>query len=106
MRTLRVTLAALAIATTWPTVAMAADRKPCEDSRRRVFRLQVEGVGCEKARDVSGAYDRRRIRTGTFPSDEAEETRGFSCRARSTGSETYRIRCLRSGDLVTFLWGV
>jgi hypothetical protein len=86
--------------------ALGADLKPCDESTRRVYRLRAEGVGCGKAREVSRAYDRRRISTGTFPSGDGEEVRGFLCRTRSTGYEAYRVRCSRGGDLVVFIWGV
>ena len=97
-----------AVASLSPAPAVAADLRPCREPRgTNVYRLRADGVGCDKAREVSRAYDRRRFRTGTFPpEDQAEEIRGFSCRTNQTGYETYRVRCTRGSDLVVFGWGL
>ena len=107
-RLVRMLLIAAAVASLSPAPAVAAELRPCREPRgTNVYRLGAGGVGCEKAREVSRAYDRRRFRTGTFPPEgEEEKVRGFSCRTRQTGYETYRVRCTSGSDLVVFGWGL
>jgi hypothetical protein len=78
----------------------------CFEKRRRVSRLEAQGVTCPVARWVARRYDEKRIKSGHWPAGSSTIGR-FSCRTRRTGPETFRIRCQRDADeIVRFRWGV
>lgn len=85
--------------------AAAGNYKPCNENLRRVSHLGAIQVSCRTARWVARRFDRKVIEEGHWPT--AEKVGRYRCRSRSTGPETYRVRCTRrSGARVRFDWGV
>jgi hypothetical protein len=64
-------------------------------------------LACEEARKVAQAYDDMLNDKSSFPSTKVPmDVRGFSCRSRSVGYESYKVRCAKGRQVIEFDWGV
>src|SRR5688500_2190978 len=78
----------------------------CPEEKRRIGKLEATGVGCGLDRWVARRYDEKVTDGGHWPGDRMRVGE-FSCRARQTGYEPHRVRCVRDSDeVVRFTWGV
>ncbi|OJH33524.1 hypothetical protein [Cystobacter ferrugineus] len=85
----------------------AQEFNSCGKLESRVFHITARGLACEEAKEVAQAYDDMLNDKSSFPSTKVPmEVRGFSCRSRSVGYESYKVRCTKGRQVIEFDWGV